>query len=66
MENFNLKSFLAEGKMLGEEMQEHFLKDRDLQKINKIMYTLYDSDKIGGDEYSAAQKLLQSIDSRLK
>jgi hypothetical protein len=66
MENFDFKKYLAEGKMLNEEIQEHFLNDRDLQQMNKILFTLYDSSKIGRDEYSAAQKLLQSIDSRLK
>ncbi len=53
-------------KLIKEELQGHFLNDRDLQQINKMLFTLYDSSKIGRDEYSAAQKLLQSIDSRLK
>jgi hypothetical protein len=45
-----------------ESLTNHFLKNNDLQKLNKIMFSLYDSGKINKDEYSSIQTILKNLD----
>ena len=40
----------------------HFLKNKDVQELNKIMFNLYDGGRIKSDEYSKIQALLKKLD----
>jgi hypothetical protein len=40
----------------------HYLQSPSLQKLNKIMFNLYDGEKITKEEYSDIQSILKDID----
>jgi hypothetical protein len=41
---------------------EHFLKNKDAQELNKIIFNIYDDGKIDSSEYSKIQDLLKKLD----
>jgi hypothetical protein len=59
---FNIRVETMDGYLAVDESQNHFLKNNDLQKLNKIMFSLYDSRKINKDEYSSIQDILTNLD----
>ena len=54
----------SELKQIIKEEISHFLKNPTLQKINKIMFNLYDEEKINEKEYQYIQTLLKKLDNK--
>jgi uncharacterized protein YqgQ len=48
--------------IIKEEIANHFLKNPDLQQLNKIVFKLYDSEKIEKSEYASIQVILKKLD----
>lgn len=57
----SFKEFLNES-TINEGSVNHFLKNKDLQNLNTIMFKLYDSGKIDKDEYSSIQTIFKKLD----
>jgi hypothetical protein len=49
---------------LKEGTPEHFLKNPLTQKLNTLMFNLYDSDKISEEEFINIQSILKSLDNQ--
>jgi predicted transcriptional regulator len=51
--------------IIKEEITTHFLKNQLTQKLNKLMFNLYDSSKITEEEYEYIQSILKKLDIML-
>lgn len=49
--------------LIKEAITDSFLKNSDLQQLNKILFKLYDSQKIDKSEYSSIQTILKKLDN---
>ena len=48
--------------LIKESITDHFLKNSNLQQLNKIVFKLYDSGKIEKSEYASIQTILKKLD----
>jgi hypothetical protein len=48
--------------LIKEAITDQFLKNSDLQQLNKIVFKLYDSGKIEKSEYASIQTILKKLD----
>ena len=51
--------------IIKEEVTTHFLKNQLTQKLNNLMFNLYDSSKITEEEYEYIQSILKKLDVML-
>jgi predicted transcriptional regulator len=51
--------------IIKEEIENHFLKSPLTQQLNKLVFNLFDSDKITEEEYKNIQNILKRIDKKI-